>query len=60
MFYSVIDVYCNRFEEDGLTLEEIQAVCRQYQTLLQGFMPETMDIVHRRATYYRYVRSLTI
>ena len=36
MFYSVIDVYCNRFIENEMSLEEIRTFCEKYQTMLQG------------------------
>ena len=51
--FTVIDVSCHQFVEQGLSLEEIQEYCRRHTGLMNGFIPENMDQVQERVCLYR-------
>ena len=57
---TVIEVECHRFLEQSWTLEQIQEFCRQYQTMMEGFMPETMREVVARNNGYLYCEDVLV
>jgi glutathione peroxidase-family protein len=51
--FTVVELNCNRFVEQDLSLEEIQEFCRRHTNMMSGFMPEDMGEVRQRVAMYQ-------
>lgn len=49
---SYLDSFCRRAVDQELSFEEISDLCKKRSSVLEQWVPESMDEVTRRAGYY--------